>query len=248
MFDSTCRSTSSGASGSTIWDWSGPRSPFAPAPTIRSAPIPRSALWESKTPSACSTAARPLGIETLCGPYHSALGEFSGSGPTPDEWKWGVDSMRQVAEHAGQAGVMLGVEYLNRFETYLSTRPPTPCVSCARWSIRMPHDVRHVPRQHRGKEACRTRSALARTTRSTCISRKTIAARPARATSTWAETFDTLKETGYYGWMVVEAFGLALPEIAAATKIWRRMYTSEEQLARDALAFMKRETSRRLMK
>ena len=32
---------------------------------------------------------------------------------------------------------------------------------------------------------------------------------------------------------------------AAATKIWRRMYQSEEQLARDALAFMKRETSAR---
>ncbi len=52
-------------------------------------------------------------------------------------------------------------------------------------------------------------------------------------------------ETGYDGWMVVEAFGLALPEISAATKIWRRMYDSEEQLARDSLAFMKTETARR---
>jgi D-psicose/D-tagatose/L-ribulose 3-epimerase len=45
--------------------------------------------------------------------------------------------------------------------------------------------------------------------------------------------------------MVVEAFGLSLPAIAAATKIWRRMYESEEQLARDALAFMKQETATR---
>jgi D-psicose/D-tagatose/L-ribulose 3-epimerase len=42
--------------------------------------------------------------------------------------------------------------------------------------------------------------------------------------------------------MVVEAFGLALPAIAAATKIWRRMYPSEEQLARDALSFMQANT------
>jgi D-psicose/D-tagatose/L-ribulose 3-epimerase len=61
----------------------------------------------------------------------------------------------------------------------------------------------------------------------------------------WAETFDTLHEIGYDGWMVVEAFGLALPELAAATKIWRRMYESEEQLARDSLAFMKSEVARR---
>ena len=58
------------------------------------------------------------GVETLVGPYHSALGYFSGAGPTQDEWKWGVDSMRQVAEHAGQVGVKLGVEALNRFECY----------------------------------------------------------------------------------------------------------------------------------
>ena len=36
-----------------------------------------------------------------------------------------------------------------------------------------------------------------------------------------------------------EAFGLALPELAAATKIWRRMYPSEEYLATRGLQFMK---------
>ena len=55
----------------------------------------------------------------------------------------------------------------------------------------------------------------------------------------WEENFNALKEVGYDGWLMVEAFGLALPELAAATKIWRKMYTSEEQLAQDAIAFMK---------
>jgi D-psicose/D-tagatose/L-ribulose 3-epimerase len=44
---------------------------------------------------------------------------------------------------------------------------------------------------------------------------------------------------------MVEAFGLALPDIAAATKIWRRMFESEEQLSRDALAFMRSEVAKR---
>ena len=35
------------------------------------------------------------------------------------------------------------------------------------------------------------------------------------------------------------AFGLALPEISAATKIWRRMYDSEEQLSRDVRDFIR---------
>ena len=61
----------------------------------------------------------------------------------------------------------------------------------------------------------------------------------------WAENFDALKQAGYDGWMMIEAFGLALPELIAATKIWRRMYQSEDQLARDGLAFMKAEVARR---
>jgi D-psicose/D-tagatose/L-ribulose 3-epimerase len=36
-----------------------------------------------------------------------------------------------------------------------------------------------------------------------------------------------------------------LPKLAAATKIWRRMYESEKQLAVDALAFMKAEVAKR---
>jgi D-psicose/D-tagatose/L-ribulose 3-epimerase len=55
----------------------------------------------------------------------------------------------------------------------------------------------------------------------------------------WDETFDALKSAGWSGWLVVEAFGLALPNIVAATKIWRRMFPSEDQLAVDSLSFMK---------
>ena len=51
-----------------------------------------------KTLDCCAAA----GVESLIGPYHSALGHFSGSGRTESEWKWGVDSMSQVAEHAGK--------------------------------------------------------------------------------------------------------------------------------------------------
>jgi D-psicose/D-tagatose/L-ribulose 3-epimerase len=45
--------------------------------------------------------------------------------------------------------------------------------------------------------------------------------------------------------MVVEAFGLALPNIVAATKIWRKMFPSEDQLATDSLAFMKAHVAKR---
>ena len=62
---------------------------------------------------------RALGASQLVGPFHSAIGAFSGAGPTEDEWKWAVDSMQQLAEYAGQVEINLAVEPLNRFEAYL---------------------------------------------------------------------------------------------------------------------------------
>jgi D-psicose/D-tagatose/L-ribulose 3-epimerase len=55
----------------------------------------------------------------------------------------------------------------------------------------------------------------------------------------WAETWSGLKRINYQGMLVIEAFGQGLPGLAAATKIWRRMFGEEETLAREGLAFMK---------
>ncbi len=91
----------------------GADNPISPDPKIRAVGVAKTKL----TLDCCKAA----GAAALIGPYHSAIGEFSGAGPTRDEWRWGVDSMREVAEYADKLGIMLGVEYLNRFETYLLT-------------------------------------------------------------------------------------------------------------------------------
>jgi D-psicose/D-tagatose/L-ribulose 3-epimerase len=55
----------------------------------------------------------------------------------------------------------------------------------------------------------------------------------------WDETFAALRSIDYDEWVVIEAFGDALPELAGATKIWRRMFESPEQLAREGAAFIR---------
>src|SRR5688572_20852634 len=187
---------------------------------------------------------RALGANSLCGPFHSALGLFSGSGPTRDEWKWGVESMRAVAEHAATVGVTLAVEYLNRFETYLLTCAADTARFIAEVNhpnCRMMYDTFHANIEEKNvRDAIKTAAPYTVHVHISENDRST----PGRGAVRWQETFDALRETRYDGWMVVEAFGLALPAIAAATKIWRRMYESEEQLARDALTFMKSQTAK----
>lgn len=185
------------------------------------------------------------GCTHLVGPFHSALGLFSGAGPTQDEWKWGVESMQQVADHASKVGVTLCVECLNRFETYL--------LNCHADSARFAKEVNHphckimydtfhanieeknITEAIKGCADMLAHVHISENDRST----------PGQGDIKWDETFDALKAANYDGWLMIEAFGLALPEIAAATKIWRRMYESEEQLARDGLAFMKAEVAKR---
>ncbi len=186
-----------------------------------------------------------LGVKTLCGPYHSALGEFSGAGPTPDEWKWGLDVMRQTSEHAATCGVTLALEYLNRFECYL-LNSATDTLRFVRDvghpNCKMMYDTFHAHIEEKDPTAAIATAApetvhvhISENDRST----------PGAGQVRWAPTFDALKASGYDGWFVIEAFGLALPRLVAATKIWRRMYESEMQLARDGLKFMKEQWSAR---
>jgi len=176
----------------------------------------------------------------LCGPIHSALGTFSGTGPTRDEWKRALDVLLKVADHAQQNKVMLACEYLNRFESYFLTSAADDARFCREVNhpyLKMMYDTFHANLEEKDLAAA-MRSCwdqvvhvhISENDRST----------PGEGHVDWKTTFTTLKELKYDGWLMVEAFGLALPALAAATKIWRRMFPTEDYLAQHALAFMKK--------
>lgn len=211
--------------------------PISSDPAIR-----RKGVENNKGVLDCCQAA---GSETLAGPFFQGLGVFSGAGPTEDEWKWAVESMQEVAEHAEKCGVTLAVEPLNRFECYL--------LNTAADAARFCNDVNHprckamfdtfhahieeknIPDAIRAVADHLVHVHISENDRST----------PGSGNVRWDQTFDTLKEVGYDNLLVVEAFGLTLEKLVAATKIWRRMYESELQLATDGLKFMKEQVEKR---
>jgi D-psicose/D-tagatose/L-ribulose 3-epimerase len=179
------------------------------------------------------------GATHLCGPIHSALGEFTGQGRTADEWRWGQETLAKAADHAKANKITLVVEYLNRFECYfLNCAEDTArfCREVNHPNLKMMYDTFHAnieEKSPRGAiQACKDQVVhvhISENDRST----------PGEGGVNWDATWAALKEIKYDGWLMIEAFGLALPELAAATKIWRRMFPSEEHLAVQGLKFMK---------
>lgn len=180
-----------------------------------------------------------LGGDALCGPYHSAIGVFSGTGPTADEKKRAADVLRQAAEFAQQAKVKLAIEYLNRFECYFLTtaadaRALVKAVNHP--SFRMMYDTFHANIEE--KQVAPVIEAVADSTIHVHISENDRGT-PGTGHVHWDETFKALKKIKYDGWMVIEAFGRALPDLAAATKVWRDLFPSAEEVYTQGLRFMK---------
>jgi D-psicose/D-tagatose/L-ribulose 3-epimerase len=183
--------------------------------------------------------AAALGAPLICGPVGAPLGVFSGAPPTDDERARAVDYLQQVAPYAEGRGVTIALEYLNRFEMYL-TNTAADLAALVREAghprIRMMYDTFHAHIEEKDPRAALVECAdvlahvhLAESDRST----------PGSGQVAWDETFAAIGEIGYDGWVVIEAFGDAQPGFAAATSIWRRMFESEEQLARDGAAFVR---------
>jgi D-psicose/D-tagatose/L-ribulose 3-epimerase len=205
--------------------------PISPDPKIRGAAVDAT----KRTLDCCHA----LGADILVGPLHSAIGEFSGRQPTVQEWNWAVEGIRQVANHANQLGVTLGLESLNRFECYLLNHTADMIrfikdVNHPR--CRMIYDTFHANIEEKDPlAAIQAASSYLALVHMSENDRGT----PGKGHILWRQTFSKLKEIKFDGWLVVEAFGMALPALQAATKIWRPLFESEEQLSRDALAFLK---------
>src|SRR5262245_55850527 len=175
----------------------------------------------------------------LCGPYHSAIGKFSGTGPTADELAWGADVMRQSAEVARQHNIMLTLEYLNRFECYFLTTARDTKAFVQRVnhpSCRMMYDTFHANIEE--KDITRTIADVLDTVVHVHISENDRGT-PGTGQVHWDETFRALRKGGYDDWLVIEAFGRALPDLAAATRVWRDLFPSMEEVYTQGLRFMK---------
>ena len=175
-----------------------------------------------------STAA--MGGTLLAGPLHQALGHFTGQGRTQEEWERGVEVTRACAGHAADAGIALSIEPLNRFECYfLNTVADAASFvqQVGKPNVGLLYDTFHANIEEKHPVgALREHLRWVNHFHVSANDRGT----PGKDHLPWAETFSVLKENGYDGWLTIEAFGRALPDLAAATRVWRDFFPNREEV------------------
>ena len=63
---------------------------------------------------------------------------------------------------------------------------------------------------------------------------------PGKGHVPWNETYKALRKAKYDGWLTIEAFGRALPALAAATRVWRDFFPSREEVYKFGYEHMKK--------
>ncbi len=208
------------------------KSPISPVPAHRQA-----AIDHLRHAVDCSAA---LGADVLMGPFHSPLGVFSGQGPTETEKQHGAAVHRAMAEHAQAAGVLCVLEWLNRFECYFLTTMDD-AAAYARLvnhpSFTTMHDTFHANIEEKDVVASIRRNIahighvhISENDRGT----------PGRGHIDFLPQLQALRAGGYDGWLTIEAFGRALPSLAAATRVWRDFFPYADEVYLEGGPFVRK--------
>ena len=189
----------------------------------------------------CIDIAAELEAKVVVGPMYSAVGRtrMAEVSERTAQRALAANSIREAAKYAATRGVSLGVEPLNRFETDLSHRRAghRPARRDRREERRAP--PRHLPHEHRGE---RPSKAIARAAgRITEFhARSSDRGTPGEDHIDWRGIVKALAAGAFEGPVVIEAFTPKIKEIARAVSIWRPLAESEDALASNGLAHLKR--------
>ncbi len=187
----------------------------------------------------CVNRTAELSARLICGPLYAGLGVMTGVRRTPEEWKWAVEGLAQVARHAQDVGVTLCIEPLNRFETYfLNTQDDAAKLvkDVGALNVRVHFDTFHANIEERNPAV--SLRTIAKVLGHVHISENDRGI-PGTGHNDWRGILLVLKQIGYDGWLTIESFAQPEPDLAAAAAIWRDLAPSGDELAKRGLKFIK---------
>jgi len=187
----------------------------------------------------CVEVTSELGGDAINGVVYTAWGKITGKSRTETEWQHSVEALREICQYARDYGVTLGLEPVNRFETYF--------LNTAADAVRLAKDVAepnvkvHLDTFHMNIEEKDFYQPIKDVGHllwhmHCCENDRGV---PGTGHVDWDGVFQALSEVGYDRWLVIESFTPEMEKMAASTAIWRKIAPSADAIASQGLKFLK---------
>ena len=190
----------------------------------------------------CVDVAQVVGSPHVAGPMYSTTGKtrLLADDERDRQRRWAAESLREVAEYAGERSVSLAIEPLNRFETDLVNTVEQGLDLCDR--IAMPNvglllDTFHMNIEERSIPAAIRATGDRLLHLHACENDR---GTPGTGHVDWNGVAAALEEVGFDRQVVIESFTTGIEQIARAASVWRPLAESPDAIASDGLAFLRR--------
>ncbi len=187
----------------------------------------------------CVDVTAAMGASVFTGVTYSALGRRPLRRPDAGDMQRTAEVLREVAVHAAELGVTVGIEPVNRYESFL--------VNTAAQGLELlelvgePNVGLHLDAYHMNIEENDFRSPVELVADHLVHFHLSESHRgiPGRGTVDWEAIMGALHGAGYGGYVGLESFAEVSDAMRGATCIWRDLAPSSDELVREGLAYLK---------
>lgn len=190
----------------------------------------------------CLALAEGLGSGVLVGPLYAPVAKprLSTEVLRMVEWERSAASLAQLSKTAGERGIRLGLEPLNRFETDMVCTVEDAKRMLA--DVNSPHLGIALDSFHMNIEETDFCEAVKQAGKQLVHVQVSDSHRgvPGEGNSDWAGLREGLRAVGYDGKLSIESFSPDASSLAEAVCIWRRFAATQDEFARKGLDFLRR--------
>jgi D-psicose/D-tagatose/L-ribulose 3-epimerase len=188
---------------------------------------------------ACIRATADMGATVFTGVTYSAIGRKINGRPGEEYWDRAAGVLREAARYAADHGVTVGIEAINRYETFLINTADQALALKER--IGEPNVKVHLDAYHMNIEERDFYHPTRKAVGELCHFHLSESHRgtPGTGVVHWDGIYRALGEAGYQGIVGLESFESVSPAMAAATCMWRSLASSSDQLLSDGLKHLK---------
>lgn len=179
----------------------------------------------------------------LGGVFHSSIGVFTGHSCSNEEHLVIRDAFKRLDDYAGDKGIVLGIEPINRYESYVMTAAADVLhlineIKAENLMLMLDTFHMNIEEQDFYTPVVKAGDKLAYVHLS-----ESHRGMLGEGNVKWDDFFEALKEINYSGDLVLENFTNKIPGMAELTSLWRTSPHHAESLAAGSLRFMQQKSA-----